>query len=290
MNPDDAAGGSQTGDFPPATPSSLANPEGPLPTIDGEVRAPGKESHDAAVPPPGAVHGAQRALEAAVDKVSAQYSGTLGVAVAGAGQVYSAGSDAPLTAWSTSKVPVAIAAQRAGVADAALVSQAITYSDNAAAESLWSALGGGQTAATATEAVLGDASLSLTVPAEISRPGFSAYGQTQWSVPDQARFASNLRCLSGSEQVVQAMGQQDPAQAYGLGSLDGAMKKGGWGPDAAGRYEARQMGVVQLGGHEVALAVYASAADGSYGQAQAMLTALVQELAAAKVAWPSPQC
>ena len=221
----------------------------------------------------------------ALDAIAAENPGT-GIAVAGADEVFAAGITDPVAAWSTSKVPLAIAAERAGVADSGAVSQAITYSDNAAADSLWSALGGGEKAAQATQAVIG----TVTVPAIPPREGFSSFGQTQWSVAQQAEFVAALGCMDGAEAVLAAMGQSDPAQNYGLGGVEGAVKKGGWGPATDGSYEARQMGLITLGGHTVAVAIYAEAESGQYGDAQQMLTRLVSQLESADVEWPAAGC
>lgn len=86
------------------------------------------------------------------------------------------------------------------------------------------------------------------------------------------------------------MGQPDPAQNYGLGGVEGAVKKGGWGPATDGSYEARQMGLITLGGRTVAVAIYAEAESGDYGDAQQMLTRLVSQLESADVEWPSAGC
>ena len=55
--------------------------------------------------------------------------GNVGIAVSDGTTTIEAGRTAPEAAWSTSKVPVLIAANRTGVADSQLVSSAITYSD-----------------------------------------------------------------------------------------------------------------------------------------------------------------
>ena len=224
-------------------------------------------------------------LQEAVDAIAADNPGT-GIAVAGSGTVAAAGNTGPLPAWSTVKVPLAIAAERAGVADPDTVSRAITYSDNAAADSLWEALGGGEQAAQATQAIIG----TTTVPATPPRPGFSAFGQTQWSVSEQAEFIAALGCQDGADPILAAMGQPDPTQNYGLRTLEGAVMKGGWGPAEDGSYEARQMGLITLGGHTVAVAIYAAAPSGDYGEAQQMLSRVVKQLATAEVEWPDAGC
>ena len=224
-------------------------------------------------------------LQEAVDAIAADNPGT-GIAVAGSQTVAAAGITDPRPAWSTAKVPLAIAAERAGVADPDAVSRAITFSDNAAADSLWEALGGGAQAAQATQEIIGTA----TVPATPPRPGFSAFGQTQWPVSEQAKFVAALGCQEGADPILAAMGGVDPAQQYGLRTLDGAVVKGGWGPAEDGSYEARQMGLITLGGHTVAVAIYAAAPSGDYGEAQQMLTRLARQLETAQVGWPDAGC
>lgn len=224
-------------------------------------------------------------LHEAVDAIAADNPGT-GIAVAGSGTIAAAGITGPLPAWSTAKVPLAIAAERVGVADPDTVSRAITYSDNAAADSLWQALGGGEQAAQATAEIIG----TTTVPATPPRPGFSAFGQTQWSVSEQADFIAALGCQEGADVVLEAMGQPDPAQNYGLRTIEGAVMKGGWGPAEDGSYEARQMGLISLGEHTVAVAIYAAAPSGDYGEAQQMLSRVVTQLATAEVEWPDAGC
>lgn len=281
------------GDVSAPAPASDSEAGGPEPTLSADPSAAPGSNAPGASSAPGAptTHpedtpvSTARTPQEAIEAIVADNPGT-GIAVAGGGEVVSAGVTQPVAAWSTAKVPLAIAAERAGVADPEVVSRAITFSDNAAADTLWTSLGGGQQAAQATQDIIKTA----TVPATPPREGFSAFGQTQWSVADQAEFAASLGCLNGAEPVLAAMGVTDPAQAYGLSTLEGALKKGGWGPGTDGGYEARQMGLVTLSGKTVAVAIYAKAPAGDYGQAQQMLTRLAQQLAAADVTWPEAGC
>ncbi len=188
-----------------------------------------------------------------------------------------AGSIQGGTAWSTAKVPVAIAALRHNPELAPTMWPAITASDNEAAQQLWDALGGGQIAAEATNTVLregGDA-VTMTQP-EVTREGFTAFGQTQWQLVDQARFATQLSQLPGAVEVVEAMGNISPDQQYGLGSFEGAVFKGGWGPEPDGRYLVRQFGVVPTATGNMGVAVIAIGPD--FGSAQAALSVLTDKL------------
>jgi beta-lactamase class A len=98
----------------------------------------------------------------------------------------------PGPAWSTIKVPLAIAALRE--ANPPEVTQtmtaAITDSDNAAAESLWASLGDPTVAAQKVEKVLREAGDETKVQSQKVRPPFTAFGQTIWSLTEQAKFIS----------------------------------------------------------------------------------------------------
>lgn len=159
-----------------------------------------------------------------------------------------------------------------------LVEQAITVSDNDAANSLWLSLGDTSTASQATDAVLADGGDELTdVETDVLRSGFSAWGQTDWAVAAQARFALSLPEMAGAERVVEAMGQISPDQAYGLGRIDGAHFKGGWGPDdQTGAYEVRQFGFVDTDCGVRGLAVATDGGD--YAQGQEVLDELARGL------------
>ncbi|MDK8679283.1 hypothetical protein [Corynebacterium accolens] len=229
-------------------------------------------------------------LQRELDRIAANY-GNVGIAVSDGTTTIAAGRTAPETAWSTSKVPVLIAAHRAGLIGPDVVTSAITYSNNAAAQSAWDALGGGAQAAQAAQQVLAEAGDTTTqVQSQVTRPEFSAFGQTQWSVGDQAAFMANLRCVNGAAPILAAMSTPDPAQSYGLRNLEAAALKGGWGPDTAGGYDVRQMGLATIAGREVAVALIASAPDGQYASAQPLLSGMALDLSKADIAWPTPAC
>lgn len=181
-------------------------------------------------------------------------------------------------AWSTSKVPLAIAALRVNPGAATQVRAAITQSDNEAAEALWEGLGGGESAASAVTGVLREArDVTTTVPATRLREGFTVFGQTQWDAANQATFAANLPCLPDSAAVLGEMGSIVPEQRWGLGRIDGARFKGGWGPaDTHAGYLARQFGILPTPSGDVAVAVIADAPD--LGSAEKKLDAIAQTL------------
>ncbi|AKK10322.1 hypothetical protein CUTER_01530 [Corynebacterium uterequi] len=212
----------------------------------------------------------------AVDAVEQDTGAVVAVAWSDGGV---AGSLSDVTAWSTIKVPLSIAAARLHPGTQPSIDAAIMRSDNDAARQLWEHLGGGEQAAQAVEAVLREAGDPTEVQPFVTRPEFSAFGQTQWGFVEQAQFASHLPELEASDAVLAPMQAIDPSQAYGLGRLPGVAFKGGWGPDTQGRYVVRQFGVVD--GRGVAIA--AMAPDGTYESAQVILDRLASEVVAPQV-------
>lgn len=214
-------------------------------------------------------------LEEIAGEVAAAFGGRLGVAVAGeAGQV-SAGDAAATPAWSTIKVPIAVAALRADEALYPSAVSAITVSDNTAAENLYRAVGPG-----AVNEVFAEAGMAATLNTEVVRPEFSTFGQTLLTPAQEAQLARTLACLDGAGDVLGLMGSIDPGQAWGLGVLPGAKFKGGWGPGTDGAYQVRQLGLIALADASFAAAsLSAFPADGSFATGQLMLTAAANRLA-----------
>ncbi|MFY9190342.1 MAG: hypothetical protein WAN89_03595 [Lawsonella sp.] len=192
------------------------------------------------------------------------------------------GESLEMAAWSTSKVPIAVAAlERNGESVLPQVNAAITVSDNDAAESLWRSLGGGFGAGAAMREQLSANGDGVTIPqTQHVYSGFTSFGQTMWTVPQQAQYAAHFACQPGSpaEQVRQAMAQVDRSQAYGLGSLPEAHFKGGWGPNQGGGYDARQFGYFRLPDGKL-LAVAIAAHDPVAGMLSDQLTGALQLLA-----------
>lgn len=227
----------------------------------------------------------QLPLEATVAHVESTYGGQLGVATVGEGGPEVAGFTAPSPAWSTIKVPIAVAAMRTNPALESDVRVAVSASDNAAAQRLYNAVG-----PEAVNSVLAQAGLAAQVNTEPLRPEFSTFGQTQLSVADEAVLASELACVKGADPVLQLMGQVATSQAYGLGTV-GALFKGGWGPDTTGAYQVRQFGLIPRGdGTWVPVALTALPADGTYETGQAMLTAAAKTLAGDPEQLPAAAC
>jgi hypothetical protein len=193
--------------------------------------------------------------------------GRVGIAVLVTGsQPTVLGEAAPLTAWSTSKVPLVLAAVRAGEpAGSARVRAALSVSDNAAAEELWTFLGGGQQAAKAVETVLRDHRDDQTqVQARRVRRRYTAFGQTPWSVDQQVVFLDALATSREGGLVLPILDEVMPAQRWGFGRLAGARVKGGWGPERPRGYLVRQMALLPAETGHVAVAVTVIPDRGSF--------------------------
>ena len=234
------------------------------------ARAPAAATGATARPVPTSDAAVQLRWATSFARVQQRLSGPAGVAVFPVGgttpdELLAVGSWTGGVAWSTSKVPVTVAAQRRSRSrtTARRARRAITRSDNRAAEQLWAQLGTPTRAARRTQAVLRDAGDSTTVVQHRRvRPGFTAFGQTRWTLADQARFAAGLHCLPDAAPVVKLMGQVTPSQRWGLGHVRDTSFKGGWGPVGRG-YLVRQLGIVtRPDGTAVGLAIAVSSPDG----------------------------
>ncbi len=169
-------------------------------------------------------------------------------------------------AWSTMKVPLTLAVLRTnGNTGTYQMSAAITESDNSAADALWQTLGAPDAAAQAVQAVLREGGdTKTTVPPARSRAEYSAFGQADWALGDQVRFAARLPCLSDADTVTALMGKVVWGQQWGLGHLENARFKGGWGPDPNGSYLVRQFGLLTTPKGDVAISLAAQATSGTF--------------------------
>ncbi|MBB5911743.1 hypothetical protein BJY24_000610 [Nocardia transvalensis] len=195
-------------------------------------------------------------------------------------------------AWSTMKVPLTLAVLRAnGNVGTYQMSAAITESDNTAADGLWQSLGAPDRAAQAVEDVLKEGGDSTTkVPATRSRSDYSAFGQADWSLADQVRFASRLPCLADAGTVVDLMGKVVWGQQWGVGRLEGAEYKGGWGPDPNGNYLVRQFGLVDTPTGKMAIALAAQANSGGFDAGTQILNKLADLVGKHLAELPAGQC
>lgn len=221
---------------------------------------------------------ADNGLALSFDELAQNIGADVGLAFAplgNPGQVQTFGEWSTGPAWSTIKVPLALAVLDQSGSVSSAMQSAITASDNGAAESMWEELGGGEEAASKVESVLVAAGNPQTdVPSVLRRSGFSIFGQTEWSLADQVRFLGHIDCDSRAAPVLDLMGQITSGQRWGLGGIDGAQFKGGWGPGTDGLYLVRQYGVIPTATGKVAVAIAAVADSGTFGGGTAALNSL----------------
>ncbi|MFE2995562.1 hypothetical protein ACFXG4_11190 [Nocardia sp. NPDC059246] len=202
-------------------------------------------------------------------------AGKVGLAVmpVGTDRVLALGDWSSGPGWSTMKVPLTLAALRKSSGNQVAAVNAIEYSDNSAADTLWQSLGTPEAAAQTVQDVLREGGdTETTVPATRARADYSAFGQAEWSLANQLKFAAKLPCLAQSDDVTSLMGKISSTQRWGLGNLDGAIFKGGWGPDPSGNYLVRQFGLIPVDGGQIAIAVATQPNSGSFDDGTAILT------------------
>lgn len=205
----------------------------------------------------------------------------VGVVILGAHGPTELGNLREGAAWSTAKVPLATAAlqNEQTPESTALISAAISESDNAAADELWNALGTPDRAATSVTEVIHQAGDTATnVPSEQLQPEYSIVGQTMWGLAAQTHFLAGWRCESEAAPILAAMRNVVPEHSYGLGHLEGAAFKGGWGPGPDGKYLVRQMALVPRGDGDLAIAIAVRAHDGSYETGKDLLNTLADRI------------
>ncbi len=241
-------------------------------------------------PSPGA---ATPALQASFSELAAAIPATIGIAIAPVGgtTVSTFGGWSNGVAWSTIKVPLAIASLRRGRLTAeSLAQKAITESDNAAAEQLWSELGAPHVAAQQVQAVLRESGDATTVvESRRLRPGFTAFGQTQWPLRRQAQFAARLPCLANTGNVVELMRNLVAEQRWGL-AADGTPAKGGWGPGQPGGYLVRQFGIVSTPAGRLGVALAAEPQAGTFAAGVDALNRMTEWLTTHAPELPGGSC
>jgi hypothetical protein len=205
------------------------------------------------------------ALEASFQALAAAAPANVGIAIARPDRTYSLGQWSSGVAWSTIKVPLAIAALRHDRLRAKnLVVKVITESDNAASEQLWSRLGEPAEAARRVQAIIGECGDDATVvESRRLRRGFTAFGQTQWTLDRQARFAGQLPLIPDAAAIIDLMRQLTASQRWGL-AAKGLAAKAGWGPGVHGDYLVRQFGIVPTPSGQWGVALAAEADDGVF--------------------------
>src|SRR5699024_3069601 len=193
----------------------------------------------------------EAAMEHIATDVGEEFGATISLAIVDDKKDFLAGDDGSEPAWSTIKVPIAIAALRDG-ADEELVDAAIKESDNDAARALWNKVE--WTEGNAQESI---ETLLKDFDSEVEMN--DAFGMSTWKVKDQARFASRLGCVPEADYVYDAMRDIVDWQKWGLAGLEDVHSKGGWGlDDEDGEYTSRQIGVMPVDGGNIGIAISAS--------------------------------
>lgn len=214
----------------------------------------------------------QAQLDRLVADVVGRHGGRATVAVGS----FTAGDNRPEPAFSTMKVPLAIAALRQNQAFYPDAEAAVTRSDNPAAHRMF-----GQVPAASYEGVIREAGARTTTPA-----GYQT--GTLWTTSDQAEFASGLRCVAGHEPVLDMMGRIVDYQHWGLGRIGGARYKGGWNHYEGGHL-ARQFGLIPGPNGDIAVAITAHSSKG-YEGSFAMLDELANGLSVMRGDLPTSRC
>jgi serine/threonine protein kinase len=196
-------------------------------------------------------------------------------------------------AWSTMDVPLTIAALRQDdshtVTD--VMRATIVESDDAAAESLWATLGDRVDAATKVADVLRHTDDQETiVPSQRRRVAMTIFGQTDWSLTHQVQFISSAACDNANAPILTLMGQIEPSQSWGLGTIPGAQFKGGWGPSETGNYMVRQFGVITTPNGKIAVALAAEPESGQLNDGTADLSEMAKWLIDHLGTLPTGQC
>jgi hypothetical protein len=232
-------------------------------------------------------------------QLQAQLHAKVGVVVRPVG----AGSDSQVTlgdwttgpAWSTSKVPLVIAAMGQLKTDQPTEQMiaAITESDNHAAESIWEGLDSNPVAAAGmVQKVLhGYGDDATTVESDKSkRPEYTAFGQTDWSLANQALFLSAAACDPHDQPVLDLMGKVESDQQWGLGVIPKTEIKGGWGPSLTNRYLVRQIGILPTPKGSTVVAMAAEPDSGLFPDGTQNLTDIAHWLQDHVDALPAGQC
>jgi hypothetical protein len=275
--------------------SSAPAPPSPAPNPSMRQTAPAAPTPGTTTAPALPAAGAGTPLAADFAKLENKLKAKVGIAISAVGAnprqfVFGDWTTGP--AWSTSKVPLAITALREGnpptVTD--LIRAAITESDNAAAESIWEGLGDPVTAAHKIEAVLAKYGDPTTVEWRQLRPPFTAFGQTIWSLANQARFTAAAVCDNDNAPIFTLMGQVESDQSWGLGVIPDTRFKGGWGPSPTNNYLVRQLGVLKTPTGLTAVAVATEPASGSLSDGTQELTDVAKWLTSHMTELPTGQC
>ncbi|MBG6122625.1 hypothetical protein [Corynebacterium aquatimens] len=219
-------------------------------------------------------------LDAALASIAQETNTTVALSLWDGTNEIRGGTLRSLPAWSTEKVPIALAAQEHCALDRAMLDQlitnAITMSDNSSTDLLYGCLGDSMTAA-------------RLVGEQVGRSGADVYmdpmwGVTQWPISSQAHYAYYLSTLPADNLVTDSMSKVVPQQSWGLGRIEGMHFKGGWNDsELDGGYDDRQMGFFTVAGSTYGVSIGARSEAGSMTDTVKALN----KMAALIVSWDS---
>jgi hypothetical protein len=122
------------------------------------------------------------------------------------------------------------------------------------------------------------------------RHEYTAFGQTDWSLTNQALFLSAAACDPRDRPVLSLMGKVESEQQWGLGVLPKTEIKGGWGPSQSGSYLVRQIGILPSPKGLTVVAIAAEPDSGSFPDGTQNLTAIAHWLQDHLDALPAALC
>lgn len=251
--------------------------------------------HDEKVGPPvvaGTPLSPQEQLHTSFDELGLALPVGVAITPVGGGATVLLGDQSALDAWSTIKIPLALAAERRHGANRS-ETKAIIDSDNRSARLLTRLLGTPDEAVRAVTRVLregGD-------PHTVVRPAgddaqWPHLGETVWALADSAAWTAHLPCLSGSAHVLDLMSHVATAQNWGLRKTSGdAAVKGGWGAEPGAGRLVRQIGILTLDDRtRVAVSMGVAAPKMSFEQGVGALNAVGRWLGRERSLLPGGSC
>jgi hypothetical protein len=122
------------------------------------------------------------------------------------------------------------------------------------------------------------------------RPEFTAFGQTIWSLTNQARFTAAAVCDTANTPIFTLMGQVENDQRWGLGFIPCTRFKGERGPSPTGSYLVRQLGVLETPTGLTDVAVATQPASGLFTDGTQELTEVSKWLSQHMAALPVGRC
>jgi hypothetical protein len=209
-------------------------------------------------------------LAGIAEDIGSEFDATVGVSMRAGGGLVHAGDLQEIPGLSSIKVPIAMAAVQNAESSGDPVEDlipdidaAITESDNDAALRLWQSLGDEDEAAGALGSVMAEAGDSTDTFADKEREDYEGFGDITWTMDNQATFANRMACVNGAEPVLDAMSRLIEEHSGGLGQLQDAHIKGGWGTTADGDFVLREFGLMGPADAQVPLSIAVIPDDGT---------------------------